>query len=97
MDLTSLPLVSTLLDLTHTGLLALIALLTPPTGPLAPALAIALVTLVVRAGLIPAGIAQAKAEQTRAPASSERCRPARQTAWTLGQRLVLRRIYPATS
>lgn len=66
MDLTALPLVSTLIDLTHSGLLALIALLSPVTGPLAPALAIVLVTLVVRAGLIPAGIAQARAEQTRA-------------------------------
>lgn len=66
MDLTNLPLVSTLLDLTSTGLMALTSLLTPATGPLAAALAIVLVTLVVRTGLIPAGIAQAKADQVRA-------------------------------
>jgi YidC/Oxa1 family membrane protein insertase len=62
----TLPFFSTLLDLTYTGLMALTSLLTPVTGSLSAALAIALVTLVVRAGLIPAGIAGAKADQTRA-------------------------------
>lgn len=66
MDLTNLPLISTLLDLTSSGLMALTALLTPATGAFSAALAIMLVTLVVRIGLIPAGIAQAKAEQVRA-------------------------------
>ncbi|WP_405375116.1 MULTISPECIES: YidC/Oxa1 family membrane protein insertase [unclassified Microbacterium] len=66
MDLTDLPIVSTLLDLTCTGLMALTTLLAPATGAFSAALAIVLVTLVVRTGLIPAGIAQAKAEQTRA-------------------------------
>jgi len=65
-DLTNLPFVSTLLDLTYTGLMALTTLLTPATGAFSAALAVVLVTLVVRAALIPAGIAQAKAEQTRA-------------------------------
>lgn len=66
MDLTALPVVSTLLDLTYTALMALTALLTPTTGAGSAALAIVLITLVVRAGLIPAGVAQAKAEQLRA-------------------------------
>ncbi len=66
MDLSTLPVFSTLLDLTSTGLMALISLLTPATGALASALAVVLVTLLVRAALIPAGVAQAKAEQTRA-------------------------------
>ncbi len=66
MDLSTLPVFSTLLDLTSTGLMALISLLTPATGALAGALAVVLVTLLVRAALIPAGVAQAKAEQTRA-------------------------------
>lgn len=66
MDLTTLPLISPLLDLTYAGLMALTAALTPLTGPFAAALAILVVTLVVRTALLPAGIAQAKAEQTRA-------------------------------
>lgn len=66
MDLSTLPVLSTLLDLTSTGLMALISLLTPATGALAGALAVVLVTFLVRAALIPAGVAQAKAEQTRA-------------------------------
>jgi len=64
-DLFSLPPVAALLDLTATGLMALIALLTPAAGPLAAALAIVLLTVVVRTALIPVGIAQAKAEQVR--------------------------------
>lgn len=66
MDLTTLPLVSTLLDLTYTGLMALTSLLAPVTGAASAAMAIVLVTLVVRAALTPADIAQAKAEQVRA-------------------------------
>lgn len=66
MDLTNLPLISTLLDLTYTGLMALTTLLSPAMGPLSAALAVVLVTLAVRVGLIPVGIAQAKAEQGRA-------------------------------
>jgi len=65
-DLTNLPFVSTLLDLTYTGLMALTTLLDPVAGALSAALAVLLVTLVVRAALIPAGVAQAKAEQVRA-------------------------------
>lgn len=66
MDLTTLPVLSTLLDFTYTGLMALTTLLIPTTGALSAALAVVIVTLVVRAALLPAGIAQAKAEQTRA-------------------------------
>lgn len=55
-----------LLDLTSSGLMALTSLLTPLAGPSAAAAAVVLVTLLVRAVLIPAGIAQARAEQTRA-------------------------------
>ncbi|MFJ6680108.1 YidC/Oxa1 family membrane protein insertase [Microbacterium sp. NPDC091382] len=65
MDITTLPVISTLLDLTSRGLIGLTSLLTPWTGAFAGALAIVLVTLVVRAALIPAGIAQAKADQAR--------------------------------
>lgn len=66
MDLTTLPLISTLLDLTYTGLMGLTTLLTPATGAFSAALAVVVVTLLVRAALIPAGVATAKAEQARA-------------------------------
>ncbi len=66
MDIASLPVFSTLLDLAYTGLLALTDLLAPAVGPPAAALAVVLVTIAVRAGLIPAGIAQAKADRVRA-------------------------------
>lgn len=66
MDLTNPPLVSTLLDLTYSALSALTTLLTPVTGSFSGALAIVLATLLVRTALIPAGIAQARAEQVRA-------------------------------
>lgn len=66
MDLFALPPIAALLTLTSSGLLGLAALLTPLAGAHAAAAAVVLVTLLVRAALIPAGIAQAKAEQTRA-------------------------------
>lgn len=66
MDLTALPLISALLDATSAGLLALISALRPLAGPLSAALAVTTVTLVVRVALIPAGVAQAKADRTRA-------------------------------
>lgn len=159
-DLTTLPRVSPLLDMTSHCLMALTALLTPVVGPLSASVAIMLVTLAVRAGLIPTGIAQAKSEQMRArlaPRLRElqkrhRANPERlqretmqlyrsegvspltgsaaspgipagllgllqfataviatfvplaagiylltTVAWTLGQRLLLRRIYPPTA
>ena len=63
MDITTLPVISTLLDLTSRGLLALTSLLAPWTGAFAGALAIVLVTLVVRAAIT--GVS-AKAEGLKA-------------------------------
>lgn len=65
MDPYSFPPISALLDLAYTGLMALSALLTPLAGAGAAALAVVLVTLAVRSILVPAGIAQAKAERAR--------------------------------
>lgn len=65
MDLFAVPPLAALLDLAYTGLMALSALLTPLVGASSAAAAVMLVTLLVRALLIPTGIAQAKAEQTR--------------------------------
>jgi len=65
-DLFAFPPLAALLDLAHAGLMDLAALLHPLFGVSAAAAAIVLVTLLVRAALIPTGIAQAKAEQTRA-------------------------------
>ncbi|SIR62091.1 membrane protein insertase YidC [Microbacterium sp. RURRCA19A] len=66
MDLFALPPLAALLDLTTRGLLALTSFLTPAAGGAAAALAVVLVTLVVRAGLIPVGVSQARAERDRA-------------------------------
>jgi YidC/Oxa1 family membrane protein insertase len=65
-DLFAIPPVATILDLAYTGLMSLSHLLEPLAGAASAAVAIMLVTLLVRALLIPTGIAQAKAEQTRA-------------------------------
>ncbi|WP_438354013.1 YidC/Oxa1 family membrane protein insertase [Microbacterium sp. CJ88] len=66
MNLFDLPPLSALLDFASTGLSALTALLDPVAGTAAAAAAIVAVTLLVRALLIPVGVAQARAEQTRA-------------------------------
>lgn len=66
MDPFALPPIAAVLDLAYLGLMSLTALLEPLTAAYAAAAAVILVTLLVRAALIPAGIAQAKAEQTRA-------------------------------
>lgn len=66
MDLFAVPPLAALLDLTYRGLMALTDLLSPLAGAGAAAAAIVLVTILVRAALIPAGISQARAEQTRA-------------------------------
>jgi len=66
MDLFALPPLAVLLDLTTRALLALTAIFAPLTGGLAAALAVVAVTLVVRLVLIPVGVSQARAEQTRA-------------------------------
>lgn len=61
-----LPPLAFVLDLAYRALLALSDLLEPVTGTVAASAAVVLVTLLVRAALIPAGVAQARAEQTRA-------------------------------
>lgn len=66
MDLFALPPLAFLLDLTTRALLALTSALSPLAGDLAAALAVVAVTLVVRVLLIPVGVSQARAEQTRA-------------------------------
>ncbi|MCJ1707930.1 membrane protein insertase YidC [Microbacterium sp. VKM Ac-2923] len=66
MDLFALPPLAHLLDLATRALLALTALLDPLAGPAAAALAVVVVTLMVRLALIPVGVSQARAEQSRA-------------------------------
>lgn len=65
MDLYAFPPVAAILDAAYAGLMALSTLLEPFAGSAAAAASVVLLTLLVRAVLIPAGIAQAKAEQTR--------------------------------
>ncbi|MFF5624087.1 membrane protein insertase YidC [Microbacterium sp. LWH10-1.2] len=66
MDIFAFPPLTWLLDAAYGGLAGLSTILTPLAGASAAALAVVLVTLLVRALLIPVGISQAKAEQTRA-------------------------------
>ncbi|WAA65449.1 YidC/Oxa1 family membrane protein insertase [Microbacterium oxydans] len=66
MDPFAFPPLTALLDAAYGALTGLSDLLTPIAGASAAALAVVLVTLLVRALLIPVGISQAKAEQTRA-------------------------------
>ncbi|MBO9625957.1 MAG: YidC/Oxa1 family membrane protein insertase [Microbacterium sp.] len=66
MDIFAFPPLAWLLDTAYRGLAGLSALLEPLAGASAAALAVILVTLLVRAVLIPVGISQARAEQTRA-------------------------------
>jgi YidC/Oxa1 family membrane protein insertase len=65
MDLSAFPPLAAVLDAAHTLLLWLAAVLTPFAGAAAAALAIVLVTLVVRAALIPLGVLQVRAETAR--------------------------------
>ena len=65
MDLFSLPPVAAALHAASSLLLGLAALLQPVAGTASAAVAIILVTLLVRAALIPVGVSQAKAEQMR--------------------------------
>ncbi|MGW9632125.1 YidC/Oxa1 family membrane protein insertase [Agromyces sp. NPDC055520] len=65
MDLYAFPPIAGLLDGAHTALITLAALLQPVIGVASAAAAVVLVTLLVRAALIPVGVSQAKAEQTR--------------------------------
>ena len=65
MDISSFPPIAALLDAAYTLLMQLATLLEPLAGSAAAAASVVLLTLIVRAALIPAGIAQAKAEQAR--------------------------------
>jgi len=65
-DLFAFPPFALLLDLATRALLALTLLLEPLAGGLAAALAVVVVTLAVRVLLLPVGVSQARAEQTRA-------------------------------
>lgn len=66
MDIFAFPPLTFLLDAAYGALAGLSSLLEPLAGASAAALAVVLVTLLVRALLIPVGVSQAKAEQTRA-------------------------------
>lgn len=66
MDIFAFPPLAWLLDTAYGALAGLSTLLEPLAGASAAALAVVLVTLLVRALLIPVGISQARAEQTRA-------------------------------
>ena len=66
MDIFTFPPIAATLDAAYGALMALAGLLEPVAGATAAATAIILVTLIVRAALIPTGVSQAKAEQVRA-------------------------------
>ncbi|MDU0365622.1 membrane protein insertase YidC [Microbacterium sp. KSW4-17] len=65
-DLFALPPLAFLLDMTTRALLALAAVFDPLVPGAAAALAVVAVTVIVRMLLIPVGVSQARAEQTRA-------------------------------
>jgi YidC/Oxa1 family membrane protein insertase len=66
MDLYAFPPIAAVLDGAHALLMGLADLLQPLVGVSSAAAAIVLVTLLVRAALVPVGVSQAKAERTRA-------------------------------
>lgn len=66
MDLLSFPPIAAILDAAYGLLMALADILQPVAGAASAALAVVVLTLSVRTILIPTGIAQARAEQTRA-------------------------------
>lgn len=66
MDPFAFPPVAAVLQAASTALTWLTEMLSPIAGASAAALAVVLVTLLVRAALIPAGVSQARAEQIRA-------------------------------
>lgn len=66
MDIYAFPPIAAILDAAYGALTGLSDLLTPLTGTAASAAAVILVTLLIRTLLIPVGVSQAKAEQTRA-------------------------------
>ena len=65
MDFSAFPPLAAVLDAAHSALLGLAALLEPVAGSVAAALAIVLVTLAVRAALLPLGVLQVRAETAR--------------------------------
>lgn len=71
MDLYAFPPIAAILDAAYAGLMQLAALLEPLAGGAAAAASVLLVTLLVRAVLVPAGISQAKAEQLRSRLAPE--------------------------
>lgn len=66
MDLYAIPPIAAILDAAYTGLTTLSDALDPLAGSASAAAAVIFVTLLIRALLIPVGISQARAEQTRA-------------------------------
>jgi YidC/Oxa1 family membrane protein insertase len=66
LDILAFPPIAAVLDFAYAALTALSALLEPLAGSAAAAASVILVTLLIRTLLIPVGISQAKAEQTRA-------------------------------
>ncbi|GLU89051.1 MULTISPECIES: membrane protein insertase YidC [Agromyces] len=66
MDLYAFPPIAAVIDGAYTLLMGLAGLLEPLLGGAAAAASVVLVTLLVRAALIPVGVALAKGEQTRA-------------------------------
>lgn len=66
MDIFALPPLTLLLDAAYSALLSLSTALEPVGGSASAALAVILVTVGVRAALIPVGVSQARAEQMRA-------------------------------
>ena len=66
MDIYAFPPIAAILDAAYGALTTLSAALEPFAGTAAAAAAVILVTLLIRALLIPVGVSQAKAEQTRA-------------------------------
>jgi YidC/Oxa1 family membrane protein insertase len=66
MDLFALPPVAAVLDAAYRALMGLTHLLEPVAGATAAAAAVVLLTLAVRALLVPVGVSQAKAERDRA-------------------------------
>ena len=66
MDLYAFPPIATVLDVAYTLLMGLAGLLEPVIGVTSAAAAIVVVTLLVRAALIPTAVSMAKGEQTRA-------------------------------
>ncbi|KRA25775.1 preprotein translocase YidC [Microbacterium sp. Root61] len=65
MDLYAFPPIAAILNAAYSFLMWLATLLEPLAGASAAAASVVLLTIIVRSALIPVGIAQAKAEQTR--------------------------------